>query len=158
MGKTSGGTRSTGPGGATPAPVDNMAGWRASETSLKYSYNPDTVKFDVRSPGKDYGLETDITPADLRTKADFSFGSVQRDNDGKFDLGRPEHWFTENMSFAQAVNRAVSEIKSGYRNNENVRDHYMVVESEGADLWATVKASLDDNNRVRIEISRYKGL
>lgn len=156
MAKASGGTRASGPGGAAPAPVD--AGYRASETSFKYSYNPDTVKFKVESPGREYGLENDITASDLRTRADFNFGSVQRDNDGKFDLGRPDYWFTENMSFSQAINKAVDEIKTGYRNNENVRDHYMMVESEGTDLWASVRAVLDDNNKVRITISRYKGL
>ena len=158
MAKSSGGTRNSGAstGGVVAAPIN--AGYLASETSFKYTYNPDTVKFTIESPGREHGLESDITASDLRTRSDFAFGSVQRDNDGKFDLGRPDHWFTENMTFSQAVNRAVNEIKTGYRNNENVRDHYMVVESEGTGLWATIRAVLDSNNKVRISISRYKGL
>ena len=155
MAKASGGTRASGPGGATPAPVD--AGYRASETSFKYSYDPDKVKFRINDISRELGIE-EITAKDLQTVDDFHFSSVQRNNDGKFDLGHGDYWFTEKMSFAQAVNRAVSEIKSGYRNNEDIRDHYMVVENEDNSLWATIQAIRDGNNRVRISISRYKGL
>ena len=159
MGKGNGGTRSQGPaqaaGGRENTPVD--AGYRASETSFKYSYDPDKVKFRINDISRELGIE-EVTAKDLRTVDDFSFSSVQRDNDGKFDLGRGDYWFTEKMSFAKAVGRAVEEIKTGYKNNENVRDHYMVVENKDNSLWATVQAVMDDNNKARITISRYKGL
>lgn len=159
MGKGNGGTRSNGTstGGVVAAPKD--AGYLASETSFKYTYNPETVKFDVRDDGRDYQRDHEgITPADLRKKQDFHFSSVQRNDEGKFDLGRGDYWFTDNMSFAQAVNRAVKEIKDGYRNNEDIRDHYMVVENEDSSLWATVQALRVADGKVRISISRYKGL
>lgn len=158
MGKTSGGTRKNGTsiGGVVAPPKD--AGYLASETSFKYTYDPETVKFELRDWGREYEAEQGITAADLRKKDDFNFSSVQRNDDGKFDLGRGDYWFTENMSFAQAVNRAVKEIKDGYRNNEDIRDHYMVVENEDNSLWATVQALRVANGKVRISISRYKGL
>ena len=159
MGKGNGGTRGQGPaqtaGGRTIQLDDS--GYRAAETSFKYSYDPDKVKFRINDIERELGIEG-ITAKDLRTKDDFSFSSVQRNNAGKFDLGRGDYWFTENMSFAQAVNRAVQEIKSGYRNNENIRDHYMVVENEDNSLWATVQATMEGDNKVRIMINRYKGL
>ena len=161
MGKGNGGTRTNGTstGGVVAAPKTERddSGYRNSETSLRYSYNPDTVQFSVNDTGREYGLEKDITPSDLRSKADFSFSSVQRDGyTGKFNLGRGDYWFTENMSFAQSINRAIKEIKDGYRHNENIHDHYMLIESNNSPLWATVQATLKADNKVRIIVSRYK--
>lgn len=158
MGKGNGGTRSgVGGRGNVNPPVDEYAGYRSAETSLRYSYDPAKVKFRINDIERELGIEK-ISAKDLRTKDDFSFSSVQRDNEGKFNLGRGDYWFTENMSFAQAVNRAVDEIKSGYRYNENIRDHIMVVENDSNSLWATIRASLESDNRVSIMINRYKGL
>lgn len=157
MAKASGGTRN-GVGGQATAPAPNDAGYRASETSFKYTYNPETVKFEVRDIDKDYSNLSEVTASDLRKKDDFSFSSVQRNNEGKFDLGRGDFWFTDRMSFAQAINTAVKEIKTGYKNNEDIRDHYMVVENQDSSLWATVQAIRVADGKVRITISRYKGL
>ena len=64
MGKGNGGTRSSGTstGGVVPAPVDEYAAWRAVESTEKYTYDRDKMRFEVRD-----GIN-DVSSSDMRRK------------------------------------------------------------------------------------------
>ena len=158
MAKQSGTTRRT--TFRDKAQVDEYAVWRAAEGSEKYEYDPDKVRFVMRKPFiEDTGEAYDgITKEDLRYKSDFIFRSVQRNlSDGKFSMGSGDYWFDERMTYNQAINRAIKEIKDGYKHNEKVRDHVMKIESDDDNApTAWVWAELVSRNKVRISITRFR--
>lgn len=157
MAKASGGTRTVGPGGTAPAPVDQYAAWRAVEGSEKYSYDPDRVKFTVESP-----LDMSVSPmtaSELRHKSDYEFYDVERDMaDGKFHINDTNFIYNEPRTFSQAVKEAVTWHKERYQNNERARDRMIQVRNYDDDnapsAWVT--AELVGDNKVRIRISRFK--
>ena len=159
MAKGSGNTRASGP--SRGKQVDQYAAWRAAEGSEKYTYDTNKVRFDISMPEKDLdGTWLDgFTDEMLRHKAVYDFSNVQRGmSDGKFNIGRDAmYYYSETMTFNQAVNRTVQMIKDGYRNNEGLRDSIYLVDSEDSKApTAWVWAELKGDNKVRIMVSRHK--
>ena len=165
MAKGNGGTRSQGPaqaaGGRENTPVDEYAEWRKREGSELYSYDRDKVKFDVFKPVQDLdGSYIDgITPKLLRYKAEYDIYSVPRNmKDGKFHLVEDkEYWYSEKMTFNQAINKVVDDAKKSYKYNEKIRDSVMEIEAEDDNApTAWIWVGLQGDNKVRISIDRFK--
>lgn len=156
MGKGNGGTRNIGAstGGIVPAQANNDA-WRKAEGSENYSYSPDKVKFSTETMDM---VESPLTPAELRYKADYEFVGVERDmTDGKYHINEGNYIYNEPRTFSQAVKEAVTFSKERYQNNERMRDRMIKVQTDDDNApTAWVTAELVGDNKVRIRISRFK--
>lgn len=130
-------------------------GFEKMETSLKYSYDPDKVRF-FEAGVHDVG---DVGDDDLKYKDKFFISYQERDRQtGKFTAGEGDWILQKEMTFGAAIKEAVKEIRSAYKHNSGQRDQMYEIGDTNYDspYSANIYVTLQKDNQVRISITRYK--